>query len=186
MWLMYATDHSSRLDCRCFCGSAPDPKPPRLATPHSCANPCSRARACGHPCSLNCHPGPCPPCQVTTSLPCHCSKETISFRCSNLGLGRRSVLATAELSCHQFCERKLSCGNHTCQEICHPGKCSPCPIHETARCYCGKVEKTLSCGEGEEKDCTVVINGQEEKWVGRFACEEICERCVQFDLRTES
>ncbi|KAI1798103.1 hypothetical protein LXA43DRAFT_908743 [Ganoderma leucocontextum] len=160
----------------CFCGSAPDPKPPRLATPHSCANPCSRARACGHPCSLSCHPGPCPPCQVTTSLPCYCGKETISFRCSNLGLGRRGVLATAELSCHQFCERKLGCGNHICQEICHPGKCSPCPIREAAQCYCGKVEKELGCGEGEEKECALIIKGQEVKWVGRFACEGTCER----------
>ncbi|KAJ3552619.1 hypothetical protein NM688_g4054 [Phlebia brevispora] len=26
----------------CFCGSTPDPKPPRLATPHSCGGPCFR------------------------------------------------------------------------------------------------------------------------------------------------
>ncbi|TBU61184.1 hypothetical protein BD310DRAFT_1037442 [Dichomitus squalens] len=156
----------------CFCGSTPDPKPPRLATPHSCANPCTRTRVCGHPCSLNCHPGPCPPCQVTTSHACYCGKETISFRCSNLSHGR----ATTELSCHQFCERKLSCGNHVCQEICHPGKCSPCLVRETARCYCGKVEKDLGCGEGEDKECAVVRDGQEEKWVGRFACEETCDR----------
>jgi hypothetical protein len=52
-------------DCpifRCFCGSTVDPKPARLATPHSCASPCSRPRLCGHGCPLSCHPGPCPPC----------------------------------------------------------------------------------------------------------------------------
>ena len=82
------------------------------------------------------------------------------------------------MTCHQFCEKKLNCGNHVCQAICHPGKCSPCPVREKARCYCGKVEKGLGCGEGEEKECVSVRDGKEEKWVGRFACEETCERCV--------
>ncbi|KAI0711152.1 hypothetical protein C8T65DRAFT_776732 [Cerioporus squamosus] len=114
----------------CFCGSTPDPKPPRLSTPHSCANPCSRPRGCGHP---------------------------------------PAVVATAELSCGELCGRMLSCGNHTCQDVCHPGKCSPCPIREKARCYCGKEEKELGCGEGEPKAC-------HDQWVGRFACEKTCER----------
>jgi len=47
---------------RCFCGSTAEPKHARLATPHSCANPCSRPRSCGHGCPLACHPGPCLPC----------------------------------------------------------------------------------------------------------------------------
>ncbi|TFK89666.1 hypothetical protein K466DRAFT_486400 [Polyporus arcularius HHB13444] len=159
----------------CFCGSTPDPKPPRLATPHSCANPCSRPRGCGHPCSLNCHPGPCPPCQVTTSQPCYCGKHVMSFRCSHR-YGRPAVAASAELSCGESCGRMLSCGNHTCQDVCHPGKCSPCPIREKARCYCGKEEKELGCGEGEPKECVVYQNEAMDQWVGRFACEQTCER----------
>ncbi|KAI0674405.1 hypothetical protein C8Q78DRAFT_966649 [Trametes maxima] len=160
----------------CFCGSTPDPKPPRLATPHSCANPCSRPRPCGHPCSLNCHPGPCPPCQVTTQMPCYCNKETLSFRCARLRLGESGVPTTSELSCGQACGRMLGCGNHRCENACHPGKCKPCPVREEARCYCGKEAKQLACGEGEEKVCRVVQDGKEEKWVGRFACEHTCDR----------
>lgn len=168
--------NSDLTSCRCFCGSTPDPKPPRLATPHSCANPCSRPRACGHPCSLTCHPGPCPPCQVTTQMPCYCSKQVLSFRCSHLALGRSGVPALAELSCGQTCGRILGCGNHTCADPCHPGSCKPCPVKVSARCYCGKDEKELSCGEGEEKVCRVMQNGEEESWVGRFACENTCDR----------
>ena len=163
---------------RCFCGSTPDPKPPRLATPHSCANPCSRPRGCGHPCPLSCHPGPCPPCQVTTSQPCYCGKHVMSFRCAHR-YGRPAVTAVAELSCGEPCGRMLSCGNHTCQDPCHPGKCSPCPIRETARCYCGKEERELGCGEGEPKECVVFQNEAMDSWVGRFACERTCERYVQ-------
>ncbi|KAI0827026.1 hypothetical protein BC628DRAFT_1319106 [Trametes gibbosa] len=160
----------------CFCGSTPDPKPPRLATPHSCANPCSRPRACGHPCSLNCHPGPCPPCQVTTQIPCYCGKETLSFRCANLAIGRNGIAATAELSCNQTCGRMLGCGNHTCEDACHSGRCKLCSVRVMARCYCGKEEKEIGCGEGEEKNCTVLQDGKEERWVGQFACESICAR----------
>ncbi|KAI0635276.1 hypothetical protein C8Q77DRAFT_1054207 [Trametes polyzona] len=160
----------------CFCGSTPDPKPPRLATPHSCANPCSRPRACGHPCSLNCHPGPCPPCQVTTQKPCYCGKQTLSFRCAHLSLGKNSNPATAELSCGQQCGRTLSCGNHPCEDVCHPGKCKPCPVRELVRCYCGKEEKEVGCGEGEVKECMVVEDGQEKRWVGRYACANNCDR----------
>ncbi|KAI8986770.1 hypothetical protein BD414DRAFT_42500 [Trametes punicea] len=160
----------------CFCGSTADPKPPRLATPHSCANPCSRPRACGHPCPLNCHPGPCPPCQVTTQIPCYCGKQTLSFRCANLGLGKNGTPTTAELSCGQTCGRMLNCDNHACQDVCHPGKCKPCPVRQMARCYCGKEEREMGCGEGEMKPCGVVQDGQEERWVGWFACENTCDR----------
>lgn len=38
---------------RCFCGRSIDPRPGRLATPHSCGEGCSRLRPkCKHPCSL--------------------------------------------------------------------------------------------------------------------------------------
>ncbi|KAI9063381.1 hypothetical protein FKP32DRAFT_707113 [Trametes sanguinea] len=160
----------------CFCGSTPDPKPPRLATPHSCANPCARPRACGHPCAISCHPGPCPPCQVTTQMPCYCGKDILSFRCAHLGLGKSGVPTSAELSCGQTCARMLNCGNHRCQDVCHPGRCKPCPVRESVKCYCGKEEREMGCGEGEARECRVVQDGHEEKWVGRFACENICNR----------
>ena len=161
---------------RCFCGSTPDPRPPRLATPHSCANPCTRSRPCGHPCSLNCHPGPCPPCQVTTSMPCYCGKHTQSFRCSHLGVNRPGGPAIADLSCGQTCGRMLNCGNHYCQDTCHMGKCGPCSVRDKASCYCGKEERELACGEGEEKECLVATEDGLVQWKGRFACQDACKR----------
>lgn len=165
------------LSSRCFCNSTPEPKPPRLATPHSCANPCSRVRetGCGHPCPLACHPGPCPPCQVTTRLECYCpQKKILAFRCG-LDQGRGMKAKGRDLSCGSICGRKLGCGKHQCQQVCHEGPCGSCEVREVAKCWCNKKEKELGCGEGEEVACSAEGEGT---WIGRFGCENVCERYV--------
>ncbi|KAI0938639.1 hypothetical protein AcV5_000275 [Taiwanofungus camphoratus] len=159
----------------CFCGSTPDPKPPRLATPHSCSNPCSRPRVCGHACPLLCHPGPCPPCQVTTQLPCHCRKQVLSFKCAHLAPSKAGNKSAAELSCERQCGRRLLCGNHVCEEECHPGPCLPCSILDRAKCFCGKEEMQVWCN-ADKKDCVVIEQGQVRRWTGRFECQSTCER----------
>lgn len=164
--------HSNTL-YSCFCGSVAEPRPPRLATPHSCASQCTRTRTCSHVCPLSCHPGPCPPCQVTTQKPCFCGKKTLSFRCGNLVQNRASAL-----SCEQVCNKLLDCGNHRCEIACHDGPCVPCQVTTVSKCYCGKEEKELRCGEGEEKVSIVREDGREEKWTGRFQCENECNRYV--------
>jgi transcriptional repressor NF-X1 len=166
--------HGSSGAFRCFCGSTPDPKPPRLSTPHSCAGSCTRARACGHSCPLPCHPGPCPPCQITIQVPCFCTKQVLSFRCSNLAPSRAGKPAVP--SCGQTCGKRLSCGNHSCDAVCHDGPCAPCPVKVTSRCYCGKDERELACGEGDEKESSILEDGQEHRWIGRFQCENLCDR----------
>ena len=163
---------------RCFCGSTTDPAPPRIATPHSCGNPCSRTRVCGHPCPLSCHPGPCPPCQVMVHRDCHCGRERKAFRCADIGaLGPDAAAPSADLSCGQPCAKMLNCGKHSCPSPCHAGSCAECPVIEASRCFCGKAEKPLKCGEGEEKDCAVTNgDGSLDRWVGRFECHNICNR----------
>ncbi|KAF8957390.1 hypothetical protein BDZ97DRAFT_1906818 [Flammula alnicola] len=145
----------------CFCNSTPEPKPPRLSTPHSCGNSCSRPResGCGHPCPLQCHPGPCPPCQ----------KNVLTFRC---GIDVRGN-GVRNLSCGQACGRPLSCGKHTCDKICHDGDCGKCQLTELVTCWCGKEQKVVGCGEGEDVQC--FVEG-EKPWIGRFGCDRICER----------
>ncbi|CAL1709094.1 unnamed protein product [Somion occarium] len=160
----------------CFCGSTPDPKPPRLATPHSCGGPCTRPRACGHPCSLSCHPGPCPPCQITIQLPCHCGRRSMSFRCSHLSLSKVRQAPPVDLSCGNKCGKKLNCANHACEDVCHDGPCKPCPVTYVAKCYCGKEEKDLRCGEGIEKASAIVDTAGEHNWIGQFPCENVCNR----------
>ncbi|KAF8872738.1 hypothetical protein BD779DRAFT_1613762 [Infundibulicybe gibba] len=163
-------------DYWCFCGAMPEPKPPRLATPHSCGNPCSRVResGCGHACPLTCHPGPCPPCQVTTQLHCYCPRQKpLMIRCGvDQGQGR-------DLSCGEPCQRMLACGKHKCEKPCHKGSCDSCAVVDQAKCWCGKVEKEVGCGVGEEVvSITINPNGQEERWSGRFSCDNICDRYV--------
>ncbi|KAF8629368.1 hypothetical protein AX17_005664 [Amanita inopinata Kibby_2008] len=173
----------------CFCNSIPDPKPSRIATPHSCGNSCSRPResGCGHPCPLLCHPGPCPPCQITTQIPCPCPRhKLIAFRCgeehmSLKGKGKDSEkisTGTVAVSCGDICGRVLDCGKHTCSRICHADECGVCEVREEARCYCGRISKETRCGEGKAITCSVRNVGENrlESWVGRFECERICDR----------
>ncbi|TFK41756.1 hypothetical protein BDQ12DRAFT_733207 [Crucibulum laeve] len=156
----------------CFCNSTAEPKPSRLSTPHSCGGPCSRVResGCGHPCALSCHPGPCPPCQITTRLECYCpGKKVIAFRC---GLEQKGgSKAKRNLSCGEVCGRPLGCGKHTCDKVCHEGECGKCQVREMARCYCGKEEKEVGCGEGSAVQCYVE---QHDPWIGRFSGDHSC------------
>ncbi|KAJ7794575.1 hypothetical protein B0H14DRAFT_3556720, partial [Mycena olivaceomarginata] len=55
---------------------------------------------------------------------------------------------------------------------CHADTCDPFPVRETARCWCGKHEKEVGCGEGEAVPCSLV----EESWIGRFVCADSCDR----------
>ncbi|KIY52066.1 hypothetical protein FISHEDRAFT_28915, partial [Fistulina hepatica ATCC 64428] len=151
----------------CFCGAAPEPKLTRLATPHSCGNPCSRPRdTCTHPCPLNCHPGPCPSCQVTIQLECSCpAHKVISFKCGSQ--------AVRTLSCGAVCGRALSCGNpaHRCTALCHEDACQPCSVMERVRCWCRRDEKVVRCG-----DC--VEPGSQDR---QYSCGESCG--LPFDCR---
>ncbi|KAJ7800446.1 hypothetical protein B0H14DRAFT_3785499 [Mycena olivaceomarginata] len=154
----------------CFCDAVPSPVPSRISSLHSCASPCARARpACAHPCPLLCHPGPCPPCRITTDVKCGCPKGAVlALRCGE-----------TELSCGAVCGRTLACGAHTCTRPCHADACDPCVVRETTRCWCGKHEKEVSCGEGEAVPCSSFSPSSpeaEELWIGRFACADSCDR----------
>ncbi|KAJ7293231.1 hypothetical protein C8J57DRAFT_1161770 [Mycena rebaudengoi] len=150
---------------RCFCGSTPAPSPARISTPHSCASPCTRVRAsCAHPCPLLCHPGPCPPCRITTDVKCGCLKATVlALRCGE-----------TEVSCGALCSRPLACDVHICALKCHTDACGPCAVREQARCWCGKEEHEVGCGEGEAISCS--RDDAPETWIGRFACAGNCDR----------
>lgn len=156
---------------RCFCGADVDPQPPKLATPHSCGNTCTRPRSCGHSCPMFCHPGPCPPCQVTRQVPCHCGSKVLPYKCSKMFSLDSS--AAESISCGNICDKKLSCGKHSCTDVCHSESCKPCVVREVVKCYCGKAETDVSCGAGEPKSCSVE---GETPWTGRFVCENTCER----------
>lgn len=170
---------------RCFCGATPDPKPPRFATPHSCASPCSRARkSCEHSCPLQCHPGPCPPCAVTLSISCHCGKEVKGVRCSHVMAQARSKEGAGGggigdvKSCGMVCGKVRGCGvgEHTCEEICHEGSCGSCEVTYERTCWCGKESRSVLCGSNEHQTGGYTCTSTCSKTFacGVHACQEGC------------
>ncbi|KAG7446740.1 uncharacterized protein BT62DRAFT_948549 [Guyanagaster necrorhizus] len=154
---------------RCFCGSTPSPNA-RLATPHSCGNPCSRPRVgCPHPCPLSCHPGPCPPCKIMLEVPCGCPRRrVVPVRC---GEDKR-------VSCNEVCSKRLNCGKHFCQEMCHQGDCASCEQREMSKCWCGKAQREVPCGEGSQWLGAIGCGGDEPGPcdVKGFSCDSVCQR----------
>lgn len=56
----------------------------------------------------------------------------------------------AEHICTRSCGRKLKCGNHACQDLCHRGPCGSCKeaIFDDISCSCGRtvLQAPLPCG----------------------------------------
>ncbi|KAH6900865.1 hypothetical protein BKA70DRAFT_1312767 [Coprinopsis sp. MPI-PUGE-AT-0042] len=116
---------------RCFCGSVPEPQACSTFNPsllRTTVFSTSRKWVWPSLSSSLCHPGPCPPCQVTSHFKCYCPRKTVlSFRCG-ASKGKRD----------------LSCGQHQCPSVCHDGDCAPCSVLDVAsataasmrrRCY---------------------------------------------------
>lgn len=155
----------ARPDASCFCRKQTDPEFNPYLVPHSCGELCGKPRAgsdCPHVCSIVCHPGPCPPCAAIGPMRmCFCGRTTYRTRCGERDDGR---------SCKQPCKRKLNCGRHECQDVCHKGECAKCTVKHDRMCYCGRKTKEMLCGT-ETPDFTL------SKEVGRhFSCTEPCGR----------
>ncbi|KAF5842537.1 hypothetical protein DUNSADRAFT_6781 [Dunaliella salina] len=105
---------------------------------YSCGRPCGKIQPCGHPCSAPCHPpGCCPPCEIVTERPCACGAEK-----------RRVACCEGLFHCGKPCGRRLACGNHVCERVCHSGPCGECPHQGVRTCPCGKaVYPELKCTE---------------------------------------
>lgn len=117
----------------CHCGaSVLYPPIPCGAKPPECHKPCRRAHNCGHPVKHECHDGTekCAPCIVFVKKSCFCGADSKdSVYCYLPGY-----------SCGRTCKKKLSCGQHTCQKVCHDNECEapdargvilctqPCPV----------------------------------------------------------
>ncbi|TIA86347.1 hypothetical protein E3P99_03711 [Wallemia hederae] len=158
---------------RCFCNRQRDPRPGKLAVPHSCGQSCSRKRQhCKHPCPLPCHPGPCMDCQSPIYVKCHCNKTTTPVKCSYAARDPESGKVLS-ISCGDMCGRKLGCGQHKCQAPCHPGPCSPCLEVEKSKCYCGKESAEKPCGTRGylgKQSC----HSKDEFYVALWECSNTC------------
>ncbi|XP_022090827.1 transcriptional repressor NF-X1-like [Acanthaster planci] len=149
---------------KCFCSKMRDPPFHPGEMPHSCGEVCRRKRAktnCVHPCSILCHPGPCPPCPANIKQSCLCKRTSQTVRC-----GTAQVIR-----CQSECGRKLNCGTHTCEVVCHEGSCEPCQVELKQECYCGKDSRVVLCSLDD--DGNLLKEGR-----ARYPCKAICDRML--------
>ncbi|KAG8442538.1 hypothetical protein GDO86_011368 [Hymenochirus boettgeri] len=156
----------------CFCGKVNNPDWNRNEIPHSCGELCGKKRSgleCPHSCNILCHPGPCPSCPAFMTKTCECGRTSQSVRCGQ----------TSSLHCTNVCGTALNCGEHSCTQVCHAGKCSSCQqiIHQA--CYCGGSSRDVPCGTDKDnydgfgnfscqKQCGKKLN------CGKHGCTEVC------------
>ncbi|KJZ73665.1 hypothetical protein HIM_06998 [Hirsutella minnesotensis 3608] len=161
----------------CWCGKEFNPSPASTAVPpHSCGQTCAKPRpTCPHPCALQCHAGPCPPCGlVGPDQSCFCGKNSARKLC-------RETDYENGWSCQEVCEDLLPCGEHFCDKLCHAGLCGDCETKIEATCYCGHVEKQVPCRERQEPHQS--FNLADNVWFeGSFTCDRACQRL--FDCGT--
>ncbi|NWU12271.1 NFX1 protein, partial [Cephalopterus ornatus] len=141
----------------CFCGKVHNPEWNRNEIPHSCGELCGKKRQCldcPHLCNILCHPGPCPSCPAFVTKSCECGQTSHSVRCGQ----------STKIRCSNVCGNTLNCGKHSCTQVCHAGKCSPCQLTVQQVCYCGSNFKEVLCGSKEE-----FSDG-----FGSFSCQNIC------------
>ncbi|NXM66067.1 NFX1 protein, partial [Serilophus lunatus] len=141
----------------CFCGKVHNPEWNRNEIPHSCGELCGKKRQCldcPHLCNILCHPGPCPSCPAFVTKSCECGQTSHSVRCGQ----------STKIHCSNVCGNTLNCGKHSCTQVCHAGKCSPCQLTVQRVCYCGSNFKEVLCGSKEE-----FSDG-----FGSFSCQNIC------------
>ncbi|KAH7328838.1 putative NF-X1 finger transcription factor [Stachybotrys elegans] len=158
----------------CWCGKDINPQPSsRALPPHSCGQTCSKPRGtCPHPCSLQCHSGPCPPCDLMgPEQSCFCGKNASKKLC-------RETDYENGWSCKETCGDLMPCGEHFCPKPCHLGVCGDCDLKVDARCYCGRAQKQISCFDREEPQQS--YSSEKGAWFeGSFSCEAVCAQ--QFD-----
>jgi hypothetical protein len=154
----------------CFCKKHIDPSPDPFLVPHSCGEICAKRRTaidpkCPHPCNLQCHPGPCPPCIAMRDEDCYCGKITFEVQCNDIG--------TKGISCEQQCQKSLNCRRHFCTEICHAGTCQPCELVYEQVCYCGK-----RCEKRKCEPCPTEEKDEESGMIKTFSCGQPCPRTL--------
>ncbi|XP_065059234.1 NF-X1-type zinc finger protein NFXL1-like [Rhopilema esculentum] len=161
---------------KCHCGRG-GPSTRRCCNKEwSCGAMCSDLLACGlHKCKSTCHPGDCPPCPEKSLQPCKCSKHKQLRDC-----------AAGIWKCSEVCGKVLSCGYHTCEEVCHNGTCGPCPRTGKRSCPCGKMSLQLPCTE-DIPPCEDTCGKRLE--CGRHKCHwqchtGQCETCRQIVTKT--
>jgi NF-X1-type zinc finger protein NFXL1 len=114
---------------KCYCGQTAPATKRCFDKNWSCGKPCSQKLSCQqHLCPIPCHEGnTCPPCNKKSVQLCLCQRHQRQCDCSE-----------PQWSCQDKCGKKLACGYHMCEQICHSKECPPCPLSQLRTCPCGK------------------------------------------------
>ncbi|KAL3512112.1 hypothetical protein ACH5RR_024829 [Cinchona calisaya] len=117
----------------------------------TCGQRCDKLLDCGrHRCERICHVGPCDQCEVLVNASCFCKKKIEVVLCGDMVVKGEIKPDDGVFSCSSICENILGCGNHVCNDICHPGPCGECDLlpKKIKTCCCGKTrlkEDRKSC-----------------------------------------
>ncbi|XP_076464689.1 protein shuttle craft-like isoform X2 [Babylonia areolata] len=104
-----------------------------------CEKVCGKELNCGeHQCQIVCHKEDCLPCQVALQQECYGGHKKREVLCGS----EQAVMLS--YSCQQPCSKNLKCGNHVCEDLCHPGDCGDCPLIPdlVKHCCCGQTRLT--------------------------------------------
>ncbi|KAI3355372.1 hypothetical protein L3Q82_018214 [Scortum barcoo] len=190
----------------CICRKTSQPMRCGQASVLQCDKVCGALLNCAeHTCAQVCHSGACQPCQLQVQQVCYCGVTTRKVLC---GTDKDGFDGLGHFSCQKICGKMLNCEAHRCQQVCHRGKCQPCPrspsLVKTCPCSqtplskllelgyserrscsdpipsCGKTcNKPLACGSNDELVFTCERRCNKKRSCGRHKCGELC--CVSME-----
>ncbi|XP_041817302.1 transcriptional repressor NF-X1 isoform X2 [Chelmon rostratus] len=140
----------------CICGKTSQPVRCGQGTVLQCDKVCGALLNCAeHTCAQVCHSGSCQPCQRQVQQVCYCGVDTRTVLC---GTDKEGFDGSGHFSCQKICGMMLDCEAHRCQQVCHRGRCQPCPRSPilVKSCPCGQtpLTKLLELGYAERQSCS--------------------------------
>lgn len=114
----------------------------------SCGEVCDDTLACTkHKCTKRCHKGVCGECTAKELDQCYCGNiKDFQIKCSDrnpfLSVNAKGEKWVGSFQCDKQCSEMLECGNHKCNQSCHPQSVSShqCPLspQNVTTCNCGQ------------------------------------------------
>lgn len=144
----------------------------------SCGAICGDSLPCGdHICQRPCHAGLCGACPVEIKAKCYCGRVEMKMPCSDQDDEKESYDWVGVFDCKQTCDRLYDCGEHRCEERCHPQE-SPkphCPRSPdlVTHCACGK-SALVDLGVRDREKCTDAIPSCKQSCGKTLACGHSC------------
>ncbi|KAI1425447.1 hypothetical protein F5Y12DRAFT_747538 [Xylaria sp. FL1777] len=142
------------ISCNCGRTVLQPPQPCGTRAPE-CRFDCTRPRHCGHPqVTHNCHLDDlaCPKCPFLVEKQCVCGKKML----------KNQPCWFDEPRCGLPCAKKLKCGTHSCNKLCH--RSGACEDEGISGSHCQQpCGKTRSCGHLDTEQCHAPYPCKEDK-----------------------